>query len=341
MATPHISTIPPLLIEITVASAVTFLTTPILIKKLKKHKITGPDVHKHGKPQIAEMGGLAVILGFTTAVIAALPLLPYGTTNPDLPPIIAATSTVLLTALVGVYDDLKNLRQLHKVCLLLLCASPLIWVFRNQTSIHIPFIGNITIGILYPLIFIPLAISIAGNLTNMLAGFNGLEAGVGSIALATITITALIFGETSATIITLPMLIALAAFLKYNWYPAKVFPGDVGTLTLGVTIASAAILGGIEILCTLTLIPHILDFFIKLIGALRRGIVPFSQRKIYGDTTVLNDGILAPPAYPSLTNILIKRRRMREKDIVKTVLYIESLFCILTIILAFSIHFTT
>jgi UDP-N-acetylglucosamine--dolichyl-phosphate N-acetylglucosaminephosphotransferase len=53
------------------------------------------------------------------------------------------------------------------------------------------------------------------------------------------------------------------AFLRYNWYPAKVFIGDVGALTIGTMLAAAAITGNFETAGIIVMAPYILEFFIK------------------------------------------------------------------------------
>ena len=65
----------------------------------------------------------------------------------------------------------------------------------GHSVISIPFVGMVPFGILYPLLLIPLAIAICSNLTNMMAGFNGLEAGLGIIMFATLSLLAFSHAE--------------------------------------------------------------------------------------------------------------------------------------------------
>ena len=74
----------------------------------------------------------------------------------------------------------------------------------------------------------PIAVSICSNLTNMLAGLNGIESGLGVISMTSLTISCIILGKYDVAIISMSMLGTLIAFLYYNKYPAKVFPGDTG-----------------------------------------------------------------------------------------------------------------
>jgi UDP-N-acetylglucosamine--dolichyl-phosphate N-acetylglucosaminephosphotransferase len=97
----------------------------------------------------------------------------------------------------------------------------------------------------------------------MLGGFNGIEAGMGIVGMAALTMIAFRQGETTALLILLSASGALMAFLRYNWYPAKIFIGDVGTLTIGAVIASSAIVGNFEAAGIIIMLPYIVDFVIK------------------------------------------------------------------------------
>ncbi|MBI5553663.1 MAG: hypothetical protein HY917_02875, partial [Candidatus Diapherotrites archaeon] len=93
---------------------------------------------------------------------------------------------------------------------------------------------------------IPIGITGASNAFNMLAGFNGLEAGQGIIIIGALSIVALFEGKMLALLLGIAMLGSLLAFLYHNWFPAKVFGGDSLTLLIGCTIATMAILGNME-----------------------------------------------------------------------------------------------
>ena len=131
---------------------------------------------------------------------------------------------------------------------------------------HIPFIGLVNFGIFYVIILVPIGIAVASNLTNMLAGFNGLEAGMGAVMFAAISFIALTRGDINMAMLSLPMLGALLAFLVFNWYPAKVFPGDIGNLSIGTMLAACVIVGNFESAGAILVVPYVLDFFIKLVN---------------------------------------------------------------------------
>jgi UDP-N-acetylglucosamine--dolichyl-phosphate N-acetylglucosaminephosphotransferase len=250
---------------------VSIVSIPVLIRKFSLAGITGVDVHKSDKPSIPEMGGLAIVAGFIAAVLFLIALVTLSTTGlipevvqlDSLTQILAVMTTVLIIAVIGIFDDLVSMRQSVKAILPIFASFPLVVIAAGHPYITLPFLGSLYLPFIYPLILIPLAITIFSNLTNMLAGFNGLEAGMGIVACSTLSIVAWHYGRADALIILLSMCGALLGFLYYNKYPARILPGDVGTLSIGAVIASAAIIGNFETAAVIVMIPFIIDFGIK------------------------------------------------------------------------------
>lgn len=233
--------------------------------KARAAGMTGKDMHKPDKPEVPEMGGIAIAAGFIGAVLLGLALntalhLQLGTTE-----VIAALLTVCIVAIIGMLDDIFDMAQLTKTLLPLAASVPLVVVAlaAGHNAIAIPFIGSIDFGLAYPLLLIPLAVAVCSNLTNMLAGYNGLEAGLGAVMFATLSIVALVHGQTEMTILCLAMLGALLGFLPSNWFPAKVFIGDVGTFSIGAALAAAVIISDLKSAGAILVIPFVVDFFLK------------------------------------------------------------------------------
>lgn len=248
------------------AFAVTLALTPKLAAKLAEAGITGKDMNKATQPKVPEMGGIAITAGFVIGILISIALISFELTQAtlELKYILAALSTVLIMTLIGIIDDLVRVEQKVKAALPLLAALPLIAVKAGTTTMALPLLGVVNLGILYALIIIPLTITGASNAMNMLAGFNGLEAGLGIIMCAAIAAISVITGSTSALIISTAMLGALVGFIGYNWYPAKTLPGDVGTLTIGAVIASSVLIGNIEKAGIILIIPFFLELILKM-----------------------------------------------------------------------------
>ena len=211
------------------------------------------------------MGGLVTVAGFGAGILllVALKTFAHQFNVVNLQYLLAALSTVLIAVLIGIIDDYISLRQWVKAITPLFSALPLMAVKVGDTTIGIPFMGQTDVGIIYSLVLVPIGVTVAANGVNMLAGFNGLEAGMGMVGMAALAVIAFHLGETTALAILLAALGALLATLRYNWYPARVFIGDAGTFSIGAMMASAVIIGNFEMAGVIVMIPYAIDFFIK------------------------------------------------------------------------------
>jgi len=295
-----------------VAFLVTFLTMPRLIKKLEDADIVGRDIHKPSKPAVAEMGGIGILFGFIIGIFLGIyfyPELQFQLTITLL--------VILLVGMVGMVDDLVMLSSKEKLILLWLAGLPLIWIAPPN------------VDIIY-ILLVPIAVSIAANLTNMLAGLNGIESGLGAIAMTSLSIACIIMGKYDVAVISMCMLGALLAFLYYNRHPSNVFPGDVGTLIIGATIVVVAFMGRVRIIALIVLIPNIIDMLLKLYSA---GVM---ERQQHQPTQVGDDGKLMAPetGFNSLIRWILKRP-MEEKNVVIIVWLIGIFFGAVGIILAY------
>lgn len=290
---------------------VTRLSMPKIIKKLEDADIVGKDIHKSWKPVVAEMGGFGILFGFIIGMFSGIYMHDVLTF-----PLLVVLVVILLVGIIGIVDDLLALSSKEKFFLLFLAGLPLIWAAPPN------------VGLLY-LITIPVALSIGSNLTNMLAGLNGIESGLGVISMASLTIACIILGKYDVTIISMSMLGSLIAFLYFNRYPAKIFPGDTGTLIIGAAIVCIAFIGRVKLIAFIVLMPNIIDAALKFYSA---GVMNRSQQK----PTQLNDeGKLVRPdvGFKSLIRLIL-RKPIAEKDAVKIIWAIGLVFGVLGIIVA-------
>ncbi len=318
----------------------TSILTPRIITVLKNIDVVGRDIHKKDKPQVAELGGFPVLLGFLTGILAYVGALTFylkldGAITSR---ILAATLTIMIITLFGMLDDLTTLlakrkiggkinsekkagfKQSTKFLLPLFAAVPLMVVNSGVSSISIPFLGNVDLGILYPLLMVPLGIFGASNATNMLAGMNGLTAGLGAVLISALGAFAFLNGELVAAAIAFIFVAVLLGFLVYNWYPAKIFPGDSLDYTIGAVAATVAILGNIERFAIVAFIPWFIEFFLKA----------RSRFKAESFGILQSDGTLQAPYKEahSLTHIIMNAGRFTEKQIVLILIGVEVFFAI-------------
>jgi UDP-GlcNAc:undecaprenyl-phosphate/decaprenyl-phosphate GlcNAc-1-phosphate transferase len=218
-----------------VASLITaFLITPLIIKlAFSINAIDQPDnrkVHQIGMPRI---GGLAIILSVITGFL--LSDLSYKNIS-------AITIAGFLIALLGFFDDLYNVSPKMKLLIQILASIIVTLSGLTIEILHIPFIGVVNIGIMeYPLTI--LWIVAITNIINIIDGLDGLAAGVSGIVISTIAFMA--FYNNNQLIFTLSLILigSILGFLFYNFYPAKIFMGDVGSLFLGYCISILSLLG--------------------------------------------------------------------------------------------------
>jgi len=248
-----------------VSFIVSFISFPIIIPRLRGAGIVGKNMNSESQEEIPEMGGLVIVIGFGAGIVATIFLRTFFDIflSVSLTPILAVLSTVLIVVLIGIFDDLISIRQGVKAIMPVFAALPLMAIKEGYSLMKIPGLEIINFGIFYSLILVPLGITGAANAVNMLAGFNGLEAGMGIVAIGSLAIIAHLMGQTTSFIILIAALGTLLATLYYNWYPAKILVGDVGTLTIGAIIASAVIIGNYEAAGVILMIPYMVDFLIK------------------------------------------------------------------------------
>ena len=242
-----------------------FIGFPIVIPRLKRAGIVGMNMNSKSKEEIPEMGGIVIAAGFGAGMLFIIFLRTFFDLflSVSLSSILAVLSTVLIVVIIGVFDDLISMRQGIKAIIPVFAALPLMALKEGYSMMKIPFVGVIEFGIFYPLVLVPLGITGAANAANMLAGFNGLEVGMGVVAVGTLAVIAYLKGITISLLISMALLGALVAALYYNWYPAKILVGDVGTLSIGAVIACIVIVGNYETAGVILVIPYVVDFLIK------------------------------------------------------------------------------
>jgi len=295
--------------------------TAFFSQKFKSLGITGVDIHKLDRPLTAEMGGVPVIL----AVLFGSGVLMIFDDERSLI-FMAALASVALTGLVGLADDYFDLRQRTKTLLIAAASAPLCLLFLGNSTISFPFMGAIPFGILLPLVVVPIALTTSANFSNMLAGFNGLEAGIATISVGTLTFLAGLEGMWDGAALGVLLLFAYLGFLALNWYPAKIFPGDTGTLMFGAGLVTIGLISHLEFAAIVLCIPAAFDFTLKTLSK-----KPFGQRRLFGNTTVSSQGILEPADYPALAHAFLRVAPTTEKSLVRWILLMEGLYACLAV----------
>lgn len=214
-------------------------------------KEIGPTWHnkKQGTPT---MGGLCFILGTVFAVCLALTSLLHGSPElmggPDSRGLYLAIFSAFGFGLIGFLDDFikvvkkrnLGLRAWQKIAGQLLVTTALLaglWMNGTlSTCITLPFFGMVDFGILFfPLSYI-LIIGVV-NAVNLTDGIDGLCSCVTFVAMLGFLTLVSFLGQFVLSILPAALAGALAGFLIWNFYPAKTFMGDTGSMFLGGAVA--------------------------------------------------------------------------------------------------------
>ncbi len=285
-----------LFIPLIISFLATLTALPHWINRAKHSGLVGKDMHKLDKREVAEIGGIPVLFGFILGLLSYIALSTYYFKNVSRSlQIMALLSSILIIALMGLIDDILGwkigLRQYQKPIFTLLGALPIIVINAGHSRMVLPFIGPIDFGLLYPFLLIPIGIVGASNGFNMIGGYNGLESGLGIIILSTLGFIAWSSGVAWIAVVALAMVFALLAFYIFNKHPAKIFPGNMLTYSIGTLIACIAILANIEKAALILFIPYLIEFFLKLRGLMQKesfgslnpdGSLSLPEKKLYG-----------------------------------------------------------
>ena len=322
-----------------VAFALVLVIEPAWIRVARARGLVGQDMNKPGNVVVAEAGGIWAVVAAAFGLLALEALYTYLEGAPYQPAELYALVTLLLLAsLLGFTDDIlgwkRGLPRWQRVAFMAPVSLPLVVIKAGTSKLSLPLVGTVDLGIAYPLVAVPVGVLGAANAFNMLAGYNGLEAGMGLLLMLFTAAYAALKGLDLVFQAALVMAAALLGFLRYNWYPARVFPGNAFTYGVGAYYAALVILGNMEKygLALFTLYFLELLLFIRGLGD-----------KIYKENFGIPqpDGSLEPPYEKnySITHLairLLKRTRGRatEKGVVLVILLAQAVIGFVALILA-------
>jgi UDP-N-acetylglucosamine--dolichyl-phosphate N-acetylglucosaminephosphotransferase len=246
----------PAIISCIVAFVVVFVMTPPLIKILEKRNFAVKDMNKKEDVVVVRPGGPAIIAGIIASEIVLYAFLQMNE-------ILAIMITTSAAFLIGYVDDRKVMGGWFKPATLAIAALPIIALGAYDSDLAFPLFGTVQIPALY-LALIIFMIPITGNTINSIDVLNGVASGFMVIASFSLSICLFIVQNYEIAIISLPLGFVSLAFYKYHKIPSRIFPGDSGALTLGAMYGAIAIVGGVEIIAAVALLPAVINSFLFL-----------------------------------------------------------------------------
>jgi UDP-GlcNAc:undecaprenyl-phosphate GlcNAc-1-phosphate transferase len=231
----------PLLLLTLLSLVLSLLFTPtVRALALRWNLVDLPDgkrkVHKSPIPRV---GGVAVAAAYfgSLLIIAVLPNHQQPALNAAFAAMKSIAPAALVIFLIGLADDIFNLKPLHKLGIQIVAAGMVVYA-----GVHIHGVAVLTP---YPLLEAGgtiLWLVACTNAVNLIDGLDGLAVGISFLATITTLIASLISGNIGLTIATAPLAAALLGFLVFNFNPASIFLGDSGSLLLGFLLGCYGIL---------------------------------------------------------------------------------------------------
>ena len=301
--------------------------TPIFIKALASRNLTVKDVNKKGDVMIPRPGGIPIVIGLVAAEIALYAFFPISE-------ILAVIIVSILGFCVGFVDDRKVMGGWFKPLALAFCASPILLLGAYDSNLSFPLFGLVQIPSLY-LALVVFMIPITGNTINSIDVLNGVASGVVTIASFALAISLFIMQNYEIGIASLCLAFASLGFYKYHKFPSKIFPGDSGALVLGSTYGVIAIVGQVEVISAIAILPAVINSFLFLTSV--KKIVEHREIKnpvLHTDDFKLKttDDKTAPI---TLVRLIVAKLPLSEKQIGAEIFKL-SIFCgILAVITAF------
>jgi len=266
------------LLSLSLSCVLTVVSERILIPILKSVKMEqkileiGPRWHK-SKEGTPTMGGLgfiiiAALVFFTVGIYAVV-----NDSNAELWPVIITFVFALLCGAIGFIDDYakffkkqnEGLSARNKYLLQLIVAAAylyfMVWKGGLTTTLNIPFINvNIELGIFY-YVFALFLITGVVNSVNLTDGIDGLASSITAIVSAFFAVTSFALLNTGVSVISGITLGCCIGFLVYNFYPARVFMGDTGSLFLGGIVVGLAFLVNQPLIILVVGLVYIIETF--------------------------------------------------------------------------------
>ena len=218
-----------------IAFIVSYILTPYMAHVGKKQNMVDiPGHRKIHEEAIPNLGGIVIFFGFLLSLLFIIQI--EGQFR-----ILLIGGVIIL--LLGVIDDITNLSPKYKFVIQMIPA--LIVIIYNSDLINSFIVSQLKsfdlLGyLLYPiLIFWIVGVT---NSINLIDGLDGLACGISLIALVTFFILGLRQNLEALSLISIALAGSMLAFLKFNFYPAKIFLGDSGSTFAGFMLASVGAL---------------------------------------------------------------------------------------------------
>ncbi len=201
-----------------VSFVVCFLAVRLLFSRFANFGLDYPNERSLHERPVPRTGGIAILLGCAAA-------LSFAAGQIWLPVVLA-----LGLAVVSFIDDLRGMPTAARLAAHVAASAFFAWYVLSPMALF--ELGLIVVGLAW-----------LTNLYNFMDGSDGLAGGMTLIGFGASGVAAHLAGHPALAVICAALAAASGAFLIYNFHPARIFLGDVGSIPLGFLAGAIGILG--------------------------------------------------------------------------------------------------
>ncbi|PSN92655.1 hypothetical protein B9Q03_00285 [Candidatus Marsarchaeota G2 archaeon OSP_D] len=304
------------------ATIIVYTLLNLLSNFFLRHGYYGIDIHKPNQPKVPEMGGIASSIVVTLLLVGIYIIVPiYAKFY-----VFDVLFLFIYFSCLGLVDDLKGLSGKYKLSGTILGGGlTLIIAKLTNTNFYVPrpflpFIGQIHgVNFLYPFLIVA-AFAVTSNAFNMYDVYNGTLTFASTVVFAELGLLILYANVANyaalTSIISFIFAGASLGLFLVNRYPSKFFIGDTGSLSLGAAYSMIAIMGRVEVVAAVAIIPMLINGFLSFssVGKI------FERHEVNARPVLVENGRIranpTPGAPMSLANFLTSSSPLTEKQII-------------------------
>jgi UDP-GlcNAc:undecaprenyl-phosphate GlcNAc-1-phosphate transferase len=200
------------------AFVIALAAVQILLARFARFALDHPNERSLHESPVPRTGGIAVLTGTAAVLVPGVE---------DLWPMLVLA---LGLAALSFADDLKPIPAVVRLAAHLAAAALVVWFYLAPISMWQA---------------VPLVLGVAWltNLYNFMDGSDGLAGGMSVIGFGAYALAAMLAGEGAIATVSLCIAAASGAFLVFNFHPARIFLGDVGSIPLGFLAGALGLVG--------------------------------------------------------------------------------------------------
>lgn len=219
------------LLSIAISFTVTYVAIPAIITVAENKKLFDvPDERKIHKAHIPSLGGIGIFSGFMLACLLAI----HSSMASEFQYFFAAA---LVMFFLGVKDDILVISPIKKFVGQVIATFLIVNKGGIQIKSMYGFLGVNELPDMFSMLLTYFTILVVINSFNLIDGIDGLAGTLGIIAASFFGFYFLKANMVHYSVFSFALAGSLAAFLIFNFHPAKIFMGDTGSMLIGLVAA--------------------------------------------------------------------------------------------------------